>query len=148
MNCNADHLVDGGYYDNYGMSTLNAWVRQGLTANELAKDKLPLKKILIVRIVSFPNDKETEPPAEPWYYQIGVPLLTMYNVRGESQGLRNAAEFWAAQQLLLAKGVDVQIVEFNMIPRTVNAVPSPRLCRGTSCAAKSTVSGRPGRNPG
>src|SRR5262249_26401722 len=25
-----DHLSDGGYYDNYGMTALNAWVREGI----------------------------------------------------------------------------------------------------------------------
>ena len=87
-----DHVVDGGYYDNFGMASLMAWLENGLEGLELQGPKQKVR-ILVIQIVSFPLDPEGRPGARSWVYQLAAPLLALFNAREEGQQQRNASQF-------------------------------------------------------
>ena len=117
----AVHVVDGGYYDNYGISSLVEWLDAEL-------DKGVVKNVLVLQIRDKPteaciapedqptapaeanNDKsETTTPAEQplspadpsngeresargWFYQLFAPLGTLLDVRSTGQFSHNEIE--------------------------------------------------------
>jgi Patatin-like phospholipase len=102
------HIVDGGYYDNYGISSLAEWLDQELTDHE------EIKKVLIIEIRGAPSsssstdddekdeDDKTCPPSptdapdrtsnQRWFYQLVAPLSTVLNVRKTGQRGHNDVE--------------------------------------------------------
>jgi hypothetical protein len=95
------HMIDGGYYDNYGISSLLAWLDQGLVgltaecdATPAAADKAAcrssiLPKILFVQIRSFPSGEETKATKRGWAFQLYAPLEGLLSVRTTAQLLRD-----------------------------------------------------------
>jgi len=96
------HMIDGGYYDNYGISSLLAWLDQGLAALSAdcdaslvpaaEKEKCrseALPKILIVQIRSFPSDEEVQPSKRGWAFQLYAPVKGLLSVRTTAQLLRD-----------------------------------------------------------
>jgi hypothetical protein len=76
------HLVDGGYYDNYGTATLVEWLNQAFSG---ASSERP-SRILLLQIRSFPTAKPGAPPGKRgWLFEAAHPLETLYNVRGAGQ---------------------------------------------------------------
>jgi hypothetical protein len=57
-------------------------------------------QILLIRITSFPPELSALPSEQPWWYQLTVPIQTMYQVRGTGQVDRNAVELQIFAQLL------------------------------------------------
>jgi hypothetical protein len=51
------HIVDGGYYDNYGVSSLIAWLDQAFT--DMLRQQKSLPPVLIIQIRSFPDEGGT-----------------------------------------------------------------------------------------
>jgi hypothetical protein len=93
------HLVDGGYYDNYGTATLAEWLVDGLRASTAARPT----KMLLLQIRSSP----TEVPAEPagrrgWTYEVTQPLETLLAVRDTGQ--------------LSHSDIDVDLIEHEVYP--------------------------------
>lgn len=75
------HVVDGGYYDNYGVSTLIEWLDQALEAAGAS-----VSEVLIVRIHSMPIGGNRSPGGgRGWFYQLAVPLTTLGSVRTAGQ---------------------------------------------------------------
>ena len=95
----ADHMIDGGYYDNYGVSSLIAWLDQGLTelqakceSNPAAAANKPnceLPQILFVQIRSFPSDQEPPPVKRGWAFQLYAPIKGLLSVRTTAQSVRD-----------------------------------------------------------
>ena len=113
------HLADGGYYDNYGMTSLDAWLREAAPAG---------RRLLVIRIVAFPEDSAAPGKPENWFYQFVSPLLTVYNARGQGQILRDQAEFSAFRSdLKLSARVDYDDVEFRFSPRDSACKATPPL---------------------
>src|SRR6202011_1441259 len=59
LDCISAHLVDGGYYDNSGISALNTWLRQAVgkdrwECKDLKCPPLSIPEILLLQILSFP----------------------------------------------------------------------------------------------
>lgn len=78
------HLVDGGYYDNYGVYSLLEWLREALEKNESdAPD------VLIIQIRSFPERPPDDPENRSWFYQTYAPLSGLLSVRTTGQLLRD-----------------------------------------------------------
>jgi len=101
------HVVDGGYYDNYGIATLVEWL-----AGALEQAARRPSKIVIVQIRGFEAGLVDPPQRDQgWFFQLFHPLETLAAVRGASQFSRN--------ELLMdlvgrkaAFGVPVETVEF------------------------------------
>jgi hypothetical protein len=96
------HVVDGGYYDAYGMSSLVEWLNY-----ELSKPASPIRRVLVIEIRAFPTKIDRDPEAirmnekhweetkgshHGWFYQAVVPGTTLYQVRGSGQLSHNKIE--------------------------------------------------------
>jgi hypothetical protein len=97
----AGHMADGGYYDNYGMSTLIQWLRQALPSGAS-----PIQAVMVVQIRAFPPDELHDKPRRGWLFQTIAPLDTMLDVRTAGQYAHNRDEFALLQD---AKKPEVKI---------------------------------------
>lgn len=79
------HVVDGGYYDNYGVYSMLDWLRQALTATP--EQSRP--DVLILQIVSFPSNGEVKGKSEGWFYQAYAPVDALLGVRTTAQLVRD-----------------------------------------------------------
>jgi len=104
INGPAPHLVDGGYYDNYGISSLVEWLDW-----ELENDR-SIKRVLILEIRGAPSrpsytyegkqECPTRPRAEApdrkstegWIYQAIAPASAVFHVRNTGQRTHNDVE--------------------------------------------------------
>jgi hypothetical protein len=89
-------LVDGGYYDNFGVDSLSAWLDQGLTT--LANKKESLPDVLFIQIRSFPDDAFPAPTSKGWFYQSYAPGDALISVRTTAQLVRDRDELGLLQQ--------------------------------------------------
>ena len=89
----APHLVDGGYYDNYGVVSLVEWLDEELERNH------DIDQVLVVEIrgaggpCTTDEDQGTEQIKRKrgWFFQAFAPLRTVLNVRGPAQLQNNEA---------------------------------------------------------
>jgi hypothetical protein len=96
------HVVDGGYYDNYGVYSLLEWLQEALVSTPT--NKRP--DILIIQIRSFPSDPPAAAKSEGWFYQMEAPLKGLMSVRTAGQLLRDrdALQHFADEMTLLPSG--------------------------------------------
>ena len=91
------HVVDGGYYDNYGMATLVEWLDEALAG---AKDQV--KSVLVIQIHGAPVESnlsdERHAKTRGWFYQAFAPIKTLLNVRSAGQVAHNNIELDLLQQ--------------------------------------------------
>jgi predicted acylesterase/phospholipase RssA len=76
------HFVDGGYYDNFGITSLLAWLTEAL---EDPSVKPQLTDVLILQIQHFNDAKLNGPSQQGWGYQIVAPPVALYNMRDYAQ---------------------------------------------------------------
>jgi hypothetical protein len=96
------HVVDGGYYDNYGMSTLVEWLDEALCQDQLAATRT-VSSVLVIQIHGAPVTADSNPKANKlsdrgWFFQMLAPLLTLDHVRGAGQIAHNDLELGQLQQ--------------------------------------------------
>jgi hypothetical protein len=72
------HLIDGGYYDNYGIGNLMRWL------NAATKGNSQEQRVLLVRLYGFPEDP-VRVKASGWFDQLTVPVNGVLNARDRSQ---------------------------------------------------------------
>ena len=102
------HVVDGGYYDNYGMATLAEWLQDGL---EVAGN--PIRRVLVLQIRGFPPDLIQPPDRKKgWFYQLYAPLETMLHARSCGQLAHNDIEFDLLRKVCHQNGVEVDTAVF------------------------------------
>lgn len=83
------HVVDGGYYDNYGMVTLSQWLQSALEDTNLKS-----KRFLVLQLRGFPpNPPQTAARKRGWLYQLLAPPEAVYNSRTCAQIAHNDMEF-------------------------------------------------------
>jgi hypothetical protein len=88
------HVVDGGYYDNYGVNTLVAWLHAAL--NEIPLPQ-PRQRFLIIEICDTERCSSAEStmsgggPKRAWPYQLLAPLSALMATRGTGQRVNNRA---------------------------------------------------------
>lgn len=93
------HMIDGGYYDNYGVASLLEWLEQGFVSLQNAKKEIP--DVLIIQIRSFPDDADSKKEPRGWFYQTYAPIQGLLSVRttaqliSDQQELTLLAERWA-----------------------------------------------------
>jgi hypothetical protein len=90
----AYHFVDGGYYDNFGINSLLAWLAEGLEDSVVADG---LKDVLILQIRHFNVPEPTKLKQVGWGFQIAAPPLALYHQRDYAQAstANNQLEFFA-----------------------------------------------------
>lgn len=108
------HVVDGGYYDNYGMATLVEWLDEALTgANGAITD------VLVLQIHGAPvnenADQQRHEKMRGWFYQAIAPLTTLAAVRSAGQIAHNNIELELLRRKWSDLGVNIQteVFEFN-----------------------------------
>ncbi len=124
------HLIDGGYYDNYGVDSAVQWLDQGLRELKVSGDRLPAK-VLILQIRAFPDIRlpnVQNPPQEEdafytralprnrgWVFELFSPITGLLHVRSSGQLLHNRnalvllREKWRAAS---GGGVDIRFATF------------------------------------
>jgi len=112
------HVVDGGYYDNYGMATLVEWLDEALEGvQKLEEAHEKIKSVLVIQIHGAPVNSDMPEHAKNrgWFYQWFAPVKTLLNVRTAGQIAHNNIELELLQQKWSAKDVPIHTVifEFN-----------------------------------
>ncbi len=80
------HVVDGGYYDNYGVNSLLEWLNEAFASTP--PEKRP--DVLIIQIRSFPAGANNPSAASKgWFYQAEAPVSALLNVRNTGQLVRD-----------------------------------------------------------
>ncbi len=127
---NAEHLVDGGYFDNSGLFTLTEWIKEA--APDLSAPQGPgwpalsRKKILILRVDAFPDGNWTGPADQPrkWRYQFLAPLDAILHVRSEGQLVRDGTEGADLVEILNRRGHDAAALTVRYIPENYASTPA------------------------
>ena len=102
------HMVDGGYYDNYGVFTLLNWLDQAL--GQIDEHKRP--DILFIQIRSFPGDNAPAAVYRGWFFQTYAPLDALFNVRTNAQKVRDQYELARFRERWSMMGVKIRNATF------------------------------------
>jgi hypothetical protein len=123
------HVVDGGYFDNYGMDTLLEWLDDGLTElqNDPARrDRFSKLQVMIVEIHEAPDPHRLVPPQvrqkRSWFFQSYAPLVTLFSVRTAGQRSHNQVDLALMKQKW---GNTIQHVLFEFGTHDPNAPVAP-----------------------
>jgi hypothetical protein len=76
------HFVDGGYYDNYGMTSLLAWLGEALEDPSVREQ---WSDILILQIRHFNAGRLPGGSRQGWGFQLLAPPFALYNMRDYAQ---------------------------------------------------------------
>ncbi|MFL6214993.1 MAG: patatin-like phospholipase family protein [Blastocatellia bacterium] len=105
------HVVDGGYYDNYGMATLVEWLDEALAGAGNS-----VESVLVIQIHGAPVDAnladERHAKERGWFYQAFAPLTTLAAVRGAGQIAHNDIELEFLQQKWAEAKIPIHTVTF------------------------------------
>lgn len=118
------HLVDGGYYDNYGVYTLLAWLESALSPEPA------VHHLVILRVMAFPPDPDKMPPLRGWGYQSQAPLDAFLATRSTAQLAESDAvlrRFVSHWQNLQPEPVDVLSAVLEYPPMETNVCEDPAL---------------------
>ena len=114
------HMMDGGFYDNYGMATLTEWLDQALTEQQKnsAPGSEPVKRVLILQINGFPP-ANFDPPKPPpgsggWISQLLDPVQILANVRTAGQVSHRDVELKLLTDKWQALGIHIENVDFEL----------------------------------
>ncbi len=96
------HMVDGAYYDNYGVATSLEWLQALITAR--ASGDLGFDRIALIEIRAFPSDRKVPRPMSGYGASLAGPLRAFLAMRSTSQVVRNdfdvdLFERWLDQRL-------------------------------------------------
>jgi len=107
------HVVDGGYYDNYGMATLVEWLDQALTG--AGSD---VRRVMVIQIHGAPDESDAElvnkryAKSRGWFFQAFAPITTLISVRSAAQVAHNDIELQMLQEKWNSHGVKIETVKF------------------------------------
>ncbi len=101
------HVVDGGYSDNYGVSTAIEWLDDALRGNGNA-----IRKVMLVQIHGQPAEGDISVSRHGWFYQGYAPLSAMLNVRNAGQVSHNQRELSLLQRVWSNNNVAIETVVF------------------------------------
>ena len=105
------HVVDGGYYDNYGMATVVEWLDEALTGAGSS-----IRKVLVLQIHGSPagktKDLQRNAKGRGWFYQALAPLAAMYFTRNAGQNAHNDIELELLTQKWRLQGIEIETVPF------------------------------------
>jgi hypothetical protein len=104
------HMVDGGYYDNYGMATLVEWLDEALQGAAGVKSVLVLQ-VLGAAVKENLRDQRYS-GSRGWFYQAFAPIATLIHVRSAAQVSHNDIELTLLQQNWARKGIPIHSLSF------------------------------------
>jgi hypothetical protein len=131
----AEHQLDGGYYDNYGIVALNAWLDEGLmevfgprslnwgqrlqlmTEQQGEKKTRPPARtkgtILVIQIRYEQKPKEPTTEGPGFFFQLTAPIFGLYNARTAGQQLRTDDYFDVFSRYWKERGIEVENAAFD-----------------------------------
>jgi hypothetical protein len=116
------HMVDGGYYDNYGIATLVEWLDAAL--EKCGRD---VKEVMVIRIHGVPVEGEQPPKGDRgFFYQLAVPVSTLNSVRGSGQLSHSKVELDLLKRSWGDKGISIESATFEF-PRSDDPNEEPPL---------------------
>jgi predicted acylesterase/phospholipase RssA len=86
------HVVDGGYYDNYGINSLLGWLEDAISHLSETDIKQDLSDVLILQIRPFAHATPEPPDEDGWAYQLIAPINGLLDVRDIGQSARDRTE--------------------------------------------------------
>ena len=89
------HVIDGGYYDNYGVASAAEWIDEAFAAFPETADR---PDILVIQIRSFPNDPLPAPRNRGWFFQAHAPITGLLSERTTAQLVRDRDELLLLQR--------------------------------------------------
>lgn len=111
------NIVDGGYYDNYGISSLTEWLDEALTGSK--EQGLLIPKILVIQIrANYVNKNEFSPIKADTgiFYQVYSPANALMNMRVAGQLAHAENEFQLLRDKWKEKKVDIETAIFEYKP--------------------------------
>jgi hypothetical protein len=105
------HVVDGGYYDGYGISSLVTWLDEAFT--KMVREKKSLPPVLIIQIRAFPNEPVPPPTNKGWFFQSYAPINALMGVRTTGQLVRGQEELKLFAEKWASSSAKVSIVSFD-----------------------------------
>jgi hypothetical protein len=87
-----DHVVDGGYYDNYGITSLLGWLQDAIEQLPDTDIQQDLSDVLILQIRPFADAAPPTAQKAGWGYQLVAPVDGLLNVRDTGQSARDRTE--------------------------------------------------------
>jgi hypothetical protein len=112
------HMMDGGFYDNYGMATLTEWLEQAL--EEQASKSTPgnerIKRVLVVQVNGFPRSDFAPPKKSSggWVSQLIAPIKILVNVRTAGQVTHRDVELSLLKGKWRARHIEIENVNFEL----------------------------------
>ena len=128
---NAEHLGDGGYFENAGIFALGEWLKEAADIDAQSQSgcvdlhQAP-KKILVIRIDAFPDSQWDGKPADnpkSWAYQLIAPALGILHIRSEAPQVRGTAESADLLRLLNGRGYEASTFTARYSPEDATAAP-------------------------
>lgn len=102
------HVVDGGYYDNFGIVSALDFLESGL--GRLPEEHRRGKNVVLLRIEGFRRPPDPPNSGTGLLFQPVAPLKTMFGMRSSSQRARNELELELATERWRAQGVGIETV--------------------------------------
>ncbi len=114
------HMIDGGFYDNYGMATLTEWLDQALEATHKPGVEPPVSRVLVLEISGFPPPNFKVPPTPQthggWLLQLIAPITTLTNARTAGQVSHRDIELKLLEAKWKSRGVLIEDAKFDFDP--------------------------------
>jgi len=126
---NAEHLADGGYFDNSGLYTLTQWLKAALPAPSGPGQPPPRQRFLILILDAFPDGRWNGPADKPktWPYQLIAPIDTVLHVRSEGALVRDHADVSSLLQILNLRNYQAGAITARYIPSSRAYDPTAKI---------------------
>ncbi len=105
----ADHVVDGGYYDNYGITALLGWLEDAIRTDDVSSE---MNDVLILQIRPFAAGEPAQPKEVGWGFQASAPVDALLDVRDTGQSARDQTELALFTDAHAPKGVRIWQADF------------------------------------
>jgi hypothetical protein len=84
------HLIDGGYFDNFGVTSALDWLQPVLEAR--LRGKIPVRRIFILQLTPFAAPSAPTPPTDGAFAALAGPLFGVLGTQGGIALSRNAID--------------------------------------------------------
>jgi hypothetical protein len=109
------HIVDGGYYDNYGVVALLAWLESAIEEAGDSKKEVhdDLADVLVLGIRPFPSAGDSKPDkTHGWGFQTVAPIDGLLDVRDTGQRERDDNALALFTEYYRTRGIKVWRADF------------------------------------
>ena len=111
------HIVDGGYYDNYGVVALLGWLENAIEDSDDSQTqgdaRADLADVLVLGIRPFPPAGDAKPDkSHGWGFQTIAPVDGLLNVRDSGQLARDNTALALFTEYYRTRGVNVWRADF------------------------------------